>query len=184
MLIQKSNPVGIDVNLQKLQAHIYNRILAAVQARIPGFSADGIVSYPRCYRNRTSDGYIAENYQGSNEYKEVYHDDTKAMVSFFGISPRVEHDVKEHTDAHLVVFANLATLYPAITHRADEELHRELIRIIGPGYYGFEYTGIETGIENILREYPGSRRDERLQAVDMHPAHAFRINFSVRFNHC
>lgn len=177
MLITKVNPVGLDASLQKLQTRIHDQLVKRFGS---AGSWNQYRAYGRCYRNKTSAGYVAENYEGAGEYKEVFWDDTLAMISFFGAGARVQHQALESQDIHMVIFADLAQLFPAIGHRADEELHKTLLNIVGRGLAGFTYTGYETGIENVLREYPGSRQDGT--RFDMHPVHAFRLNFSTVYS--
>jgi len=178
MLITKTNPAGVDVPIQKVQEFLHARLLA-----LWNVSSNLYRSYGRCYRNKLDYGYVAENYEGANEYKEVYWDDNLAVISFFGVGTTIKHDkIKEYADVHLVFFLNLQKVKPAIAHRADEEVHRDLLRIVGESLYGLTYTGLDTGIDNVLREYPGSRRDKRLLAADMHPVHCFRLNFTLFYN--
>lgn len=177
MLVTKTDPVGIDYALQLLQTELHDALLTKWS-----ISSDDYKAYGRCYRKPTDQGYIAANYESGNEYKEVYYDDTLAALSFFGQSPRVALDQKESTDVHLIFFVNLAILKPWIEHRADEEVRKDVISVFAPCLYGFAYTGFEIFLENVLREYPGSRRDSRLSIVDMHPYHCFRINLKVLYD--
>ena len=176
MLVTKTNPVGIDYSLQLLQTELHDALLTKWSLSDSDYKA-----YGRCYRKPTENGYIAVNYESANEYKEVYADDTVKALSFFGQSPRVQLDQKESTDVHLVFFVNLAALKPSVTHRADEEVRRDVISVIGPGLYGFAYTGFELFVENVLREYPGTLRN-KISIVDMHPWHCFRINLKVLYD--
>jgi hypothetical protein len=177
MLATKTNPVGIDYNLQALQTDLHDALVAKW-----GISSDDYKSYGRCYRKPTDQGYIAVNYESGNEYKEVYCDDTLKALSFFGQSARVGFNQLESTEVHLVFFVNLAALKPLVAHRADEEVRKDVISLIGSASYGFAYMGFDLYLENVLREYPGSRRDSRLSIVDMHPYHCFRINLKVQYD--
>lgn len=181
MLIQKTTPVGIDVAIQKFQSYIHSALLAKWNITTE------YLSYPRASRNKTDDGYIAEVLQSGNSYKEVFHDDRNHASSFFGLSTRTDNEQGIHsTDVHLVFFTNVKKIKPSIAHRADEEVRLDVINASSSGMYGFQLESIETGIENVLREYPGSRRDDRLTAVDMQPNHCFRLNFSLTYdiNNC
>lgn len=178
MLITKTKPAGVDVPIQKVQEFLHTRLLA-----LWGISSDVYRAYGRCYRNKQDFGYIAENYEGKDEYKEVYWDDNLTVISFFGIGSSVKHDkIKESVDVHLVFFLDLKKVKPSILHRADEEVHTDLLKLLGEGREGMTYTGLDTGVDNVLREYPGSRRDKRLIAADMHPAHCFRLNFTLLYS--
>lgn len=183
MNITRTNPAGIDLYIQKLQTKLHDMLVGANYWNLSDQSQ--YRAYGRCYRNKTDDGYVAENYESAGEYKEVYWSDELAAVSFFGISSNVKTG---EADVHLVFFANLEKLAlkdtegDVVTHRADEELRLMVQRIIGKSAHGFQYESTELWIENVLREYPGSRRDARLKAVDMHPVHCFRINLKLLYN--
>lgn len=183
MLVTKTNPDGIDYPLQQLQTVLHDTLITTW-----GIDTATYKCYGRCYRNRIDGGYIAENYEGSNEYREVYWDDTLKALSFFGTSGRTLFNGKEFTDVHLIFFVNLAALKPSVTHRADEEVRKDVIDVLKVSTYGFTYTGFEMYIENVLKEYPGSRRDNRLMYVDMHPTHCFRANlkliYDINSNNC
>lgn len=179
MLVSKISPVGIDYRLQQLQTELHDRLLPKWNI------GDGeYKSYGRCYKKPSDNGYLAVNHEGGGEYSEVRWDDNTGLkaMSFFGQSPRVGFNQWEKTEVHLVYFVNLSTLKPTIEHRADEEVRKDVISLFAPALYGFEYNGFEIYLENVLREYPGSRRDKRLSIVDMHPYHCFRINLKVQYD--
>lgn len=180
MLIERTNPKGIDWYIAKLQRQIHNRLIATDTWNL---ASDQYRAYGRCYRNKTDDGYVAENYEANGEYREVYWDDSISALSFFGVSGSVNLEGPQaQASVHLVFFVNLAKVAPGITHRADEEVRRQVIEAIGASAHGFQPEGVELWLENVLREYPGSRRDNRLKFIDMHPIHCFRINFNLIFN--
>lgn len=176
MLKTLTNPVGIDWHLQNVQEKLYARLMK-------GWGDVDYACYGRAYRNKDrAEGYIAEVYEGANQYKEVYWDDARAAVSFFGIGPKVTKDAAHLLDVHLVFFVNLQKLKPTLTHRADEEVRQDVYNALGPAAFGLVYKSTELYLENVLREYPGTRREERLKAVDMHPVHCFRLNYQLTFN--
>jgi hypothetical protein len=176
MLIQIASPAGLDIDLQSAQEQLHD----ALSTVWPGVNYR---CYGRCYRNRTTEnGYIAENYEGNSEYKEVYFDDTVDALSFFGVSQRPVDQVYNQVMIHLVFFVNLKKIKPTLLHRADEEVHQDVYNALGFRTYGLEYKGTEYWIENVLKEYPGSRRDDRLKEVDMHPNHCFRLNYSLDYD--
>jgi len=177
MLITKTNPVGIDFYIQKLQTALHTKLLVAWEIDTSLYQC-----YGRAYRNKKDNGYIAEVYTGGNEYKEVYWDDKLAAISFFGISNNIKQDVGSVADIHLVYFVNIAKLKPTIAHRADEEVRNDVANVIGASLFSFEFNSIDMWLENVLREYAGSYRDQRLKAVDMHPVHCFRLNLNLKYN--
>lgn len=171
MLILRENPAGIDRQIQRLQERIYNGLIREW--------GDGIVynAYGRCYRNKTDDGYIAENYAGNKEYREVYLDDTCSALSFFGVSTSVSAGMMMSGQSHWVMFVDLSQVKPSEALRADEHVRMDVLNLLSGVHFGHQVVSYETGIENVLREYPGSRRDNRMAGADMHPWHSFRINF-------
>lgn len=186
MLIVKTNPVGIDLYIQRLQTKLHNALIDAAHWNLSDPSK--YECYGRCNRNKTKDGYIAEVYTGGNDYKEVYWNDALTAISFFGISNQVKRTVGAEADVHLVMFADLNKLAlkdkdgSTIAHRSDEELRQMVLGVIGKNSFGFTVQSVEMWIENVLKEYPGSRRDDRLKYVDMHPVHSFRINLNIKYN--
>ncbi len=182
MLITKTNPTGIDNAIQKLQEDLHGKLLTKW-----GINTNLYQSYGRCYKNKTKDGYVAELFTGGKDYKDAYWNDNLNAISFFSVADKIEAGMGQaKTKVSIIFFVNLSKLKPSITHRADEEVRQDVIRSIGTHSYGFTYEGFETGIENVLREYPGSRRDKGLEAVDMQPVHSFRINLSLIYknNNC
>jgi hypothetical protein len=179
MLIQKTGAVGMDVKIQQFQAKVYKALCNKW-----GLAENNEVfnAYERCYQNQIKDGYIAEVFTGVNEYKEVFFDDDLTAISFFGLSGNVKHELNEAAIIHLVFFVNLKKLKPSITHRADEEVRVDVMNACGTDFFGFEYLGMDLRVENVLKEYPGSRREVGLKYVDMHPKHCFRLNFSLSYN--
>lgn len=185
MLIIRTNPAGIDWYIQQLQSRLHTELINAENWNLPDTTK--YECYGRCYRNKTDDGYTAEVYVSANEYKEVYWNDSLTALSFFGIS-NLKRDIRSTADVHLVMFADLSKLAlkdrsaNTIQHRADEELRQMVLEIIGKHSFGFSVVGVDLWIESVLREYPGSRRDKRLNAVDMHPIHCFRINLKLIYD--
>jgi len=188
MVILKTSPTGIDFYIQNLQKKIHDQLVGPDFLNLT--DSDKYIGYGRAYRNRLPEGgYIAENYEGAGEYKEIYWNDNLSILSFFGLSnPPIKKEVTNQTEIHLVFFANLEKLAikdsdgNLIVHRADEELRSMVQTIIGRNSFGFRYDSTELWLENVLKEYPGSRREDRLKFVDMHPIHCFRINLKLFYN--
>lgn len=182
MLIQKPNPTGIDAPINQLQELLYDRLLKVWNK---GRNSQDLIqwnSYARCYRNRAEDGYVAELYDGGNQYKEVYWDDSLDVVSFFGQSVDIASDMQLRNQIHLVFFANITRLKNTDDYRLDEEVRNDVLKVVGDGWYGMEVENVELSLDRCLREYPGSRREDRLKYVDMQPIHCFRINFKAAYD--
>jgi hypothetical protein len=177
MLNLIETPAAEHIAVQKFQRKIHERLL-----KLWGLSTDDYQSYGLAYRNQTKDGYIAQWYLGEGNYSnDLYFDDKYKAVSFFGLSGGFTHDVGDTVKVHLVFFVDVQKIKPTV-HRADAEIRQDVVGVCSNGLYGFNYEGMDLWLENVLREYNGSRRDERLKYIDMHPKHCFRLNFELRFN--
>ena len=182
MLIQKTDPMGIDVAIQALQDKLYAGVINQW-----GIQGSKYKCYARCYRNRKEAGYVAENYEGNKEYKEVYHDDALYASSFFGISDNIEISEANTAAVHLIMFVNLDMVKPTAEQRADEEVRTEVCNILDAGLSHSVVRSVDLTVERVLREYRGSLRDDRLKNIDMHPVHCFRVNLELVYeniNNC
>ena len=177
MLITVQTPTGMDAIIYDVQNVLHDALLSRW-----AIDSGQYLSYGRCYRNKKGNGYVAEVYQGGNEYKEVYWDDSVSAISFFGIGNTITNGNRQTLPVHLVVFANLEKLKPTNTNRADEDLRWDFLNILKDSVHGQSVKSTVLGIENVLQEYPGSYRDERLKTVDMHPVHSFRIDLELTYD--
>lgn len=175
-----NTPLGVDVPIQQLQSDMFTQL-----RNVWGLSEDDWESYGRVYRNQNQDGYVPEAYKIDGNYTEVFLNDTVAVSSFFGLGEQTTYDIGFRVPVHLVFNVNLSALKKEMFHRADEEVRRDVKLYLADYSFGFTLTTIETGIDNVFREYPGSRRNDSLRARDMHPYHMFRANMTLfyRDNH-
>lgn len=102
-------------------------------------------AYHRAFLNERDEKVVPEILSSGNEYIEVQLNDNIAGLSFFV----VQNDYTAKTQTQMsgtvnIYFAvNLKTLYPLISERALEYLHRDVLEIIK--YSSFMITGITTG---------------------------------------
>lgn len=178
MIALKSNPVDIDVPIQRLQQHLYTELLDLWSLEEGQYSA-----YGRCYRNQTKDGYVPEVYDGNDEYREVFCDDRLAALSFFGVGDTIPLSRKIRAviecPVHLVMFVQLDQI-KNLTHRSDVEARRDVQTLVHERF-GFGVQAIKTGIDNVFSEYSGTRRSDWLKFRDMHPFHVFRLDMLVNY---
>lgn len=186
MLFPKTAPVGVDIPIQKLQSYLHEKLLTKWGLQNAQYEA-----YGRCYRNQKESGYVAEVYVGGGEYKEVYLDDRISVLSFFGLSGDIDFEVTNTADVHLIFWVNIKKLYPAITHRADEEVRKDVQELIQKKMYGFTLTDVRLGIERVHQEYRGTimaaqANLDTLKYRDMHPFHCFRFDLKLLYDikHC
>lgn len=180
MIHQRSTPVGIDWFIDKLQKAIFDKLTAKWPVGLK------YEAYPRCYRNQKDQGYVAEVYTKDKEYADVLWNDTLGALSFFGLSNTpIQFRMGATANIHLIFFVDLDKIFPTSKinpqYRADEEVRKQVVDIIGLGLYGATLNSVEFWKDNVLREYSGSRLNN-LIAVDMHPRHCFRLNLTLNYN--
>ena len=126
MLHLKKIPVGIDTTIQALQKKLNNKLITTW-----GISDELYRCYGRCYRNQSANGYVPEVFiSDSVGYKDLFLDDNYAATSFFGVERMdINDDFRGEADVHLVFAVNLKQSKPSIRHRADEEVHQDVIKV-------------------------------------------------------
>jgi hypothetical protein len=173
MLVVKDSPIGVDKAIQQKQVMLYKQLEKAGWSEYDG--------YGRAYRNRTPDrGFIAEAFVGGGEYKEIFWDDRLNAISFFfPADSAVDSKGSLKQEVALIFFVNVDKLKPSTLYRNDEEIRQEVLK-----FFGSSVVSIQTGVDNVLREFSGSRKRMLEALVDMHPRHCFRINFNLIYTHC
>lgn len=187
MLNVITNPVGIDAEIKRFQTDLHNSLMEKWGLDVNVAAENKLYQcYGRCYRNKKDNGYIAEVFDGGKDYKDAYWDDSLRAISFFGISNSIRHELVEKAEVHLVFFVDLKKLKPTLVNRADEEVRLDVLNAVADSPGSFVYTSMDLWLENVLKEYPGTYRDERLKTVDMQPRHCFRLNFTLLYdkNNC
>lgn len=183
-LIRKTSPVGIDIPIDRLQDLLYNGFGVNISALSWVTAENGYQSYHRAYRNEDNQdeaGQIVEAYDGTNEYIDVFYSDNFSASSFFLTDENIGTDGHLYnTDISIIFQLNLAETYPNITHRADEEAHREVLLMLeNAPWPAYSITGLITGIDNV---YAALNLD-KIRYTDMHPRHAFMVNMNVEYEY-
>lgn len=174
-IVSKTNPIGIDAvvdSLQnKLQTLVTNNEWTALQI------------YPRAYKNETDNGIKPEIFTeyDTKEYQEVLFDDNYDATCFFLMNDNLNVvNLGQRVEGNLsIIFqVKLPKIKPSITHRADEEVRYDILRVLERNRYNWEITNIITGIDNV---YTGFNTDG-IQWTDMSEWHVFRIEMSGTYN--
>lgn len=175
--VTKTAPVGIDVNIQKLQTSVYNYLLSEWE-----LTADQYTSYGRVYKNQLDNGFVAEAYMGSNEYKEVYLDDKVLVTSFIGKgeSETISNDSNK-ANIFIVFMLNVSAIKSDVTHRADAEIAVDIQNALLLSPF-VTITESATGVDNVLKEYTGTRKDMGLKYRDMQPYLFLRFNMTMSYD--
>lgn len=166
-LIRKISPKGIDVNIDRIQEHL----------AIDFSSWTNFTCYPRIYKEDTESGVKPMNYVGEGEYVDVFTNDNIDGSCFF-----YEEDTRNATDngyfnstkLSIVFQVKLDKFYLNVLHRADEEIHNDIIislKKVTPN----KVTGIVNRIENVYSEFDTSQ----VQFDDIGGFHVFRIDMNI-----
>lgn len=179
-LVQKTNPVGIDFEINQIQKRMYDYFASIGWADHE--------SYPRAYVNPKDEGTIPEVYVGNKEYKECLFDDKFNVTSFFIADDTRSFDAdggQISQDISIIFQANIKTLYPSILHRADEEMHKHIYNsIVGAGIQD-RLSSIITGVENVYSDLsiPASFI-EKVKLDDMSNFHVVKVDLTLPFSFC
>ena len=170
MKFQRTNPKGLDVAIIRFQNHLETKL---------AFS--NWDNFDRAYLNeKNPTGLVPEYYDADGEYQEVLYNDTVDISSFFFRSSKVEKvETGYECDVALIVQCDLPSLFPSITHRADEELAR-MFELASDNYHlddDFELVDVEYLINNVYREFD----KKQVQFDDISNRHVVRFNYRVRY---
>ncbi len=167
MIYKKISPIGLDRNIQFIQERIYENLQTVF-----GIAETTILSYGRVYKIEKGDSYTLRWYKSAEDYEE--HDmllEDKYAVHYFFIEADSRSFISQYeTDVDVYFFVNLKTVKPSITHRADEEVKRD-IQCILRKFEGFQ------GLERI-KDLPGFE-----VKMDMQPFHSFKSTIKIRYDY-
>ena len=179
MIYTLPTPVGIDISIQAMQ-----NLLFAQLKNTWNITADQWDCYGRVERNidKESNDYIPEYlYPTANgyEYKEVLLNDKMAVTSFFGAVLNTKYsNGSALADVSAIFMINLGIIRGGTL---AENAREDLIKLFKAKPMGFTLVGWQEGIENVFREYPGTRRDN-LKLRDMYPWKSLRFNTQVLYS--
>lgn len=179
-LITKTDPVGLDIVIDKFQRFLFSRL---------GFS--NWDSYPRIYSNvehdsevKNSRRLIPEHFsENDDDYIEIFTDDNADISTFFHASPRRTHsDMVGFVDVSWIVQVQLDKLFPNITHRADEEFVNavEQASLNFSGYDRFKHVETVFTINDVYQEWV---KDD-VKIDDLQPFFVARFKYEAKYNRC
>ena len=161
----KTNPIGLDAVIAKIQTKLYDKLTA-----LWGVTLEG---YPRCYEIKRDKKTTIEHFISASDYVSLIHVDKN---KFFFLNKK---DYKQNsnraydTEVELFFVVNVKECKTSINHRADEEVRLDVMNVLSTiGNIGVDTT-ISTGIENVFKGYDYRFTD------DMQPYHCFKITMSV-----
>jgi len=129
--------IGIDSIIETLRLQFVSKLWTSY----PTYSAKG-----RAFLNVRDGRIVPEVLVSGNEYQEVMLDDTLPAHLFFVVGDvyEVNRNVM-NCDVDIYFAVNLKTVYPSVTERAVEYVHRDVIKLLG--FSQFNVNKITTGRE-------------------------------------
>lgn len=183
MILAKTNPVGLDVVVHRIQKDIHKAF--DVKWSVGGNTDKGIICFPRCYVNfkdsnkfKEYNDKIIEYFDSSttDDYEDILDSESNKMIVLH------THDIDDLSDVNgknfkttyleLIFIVDLSVAYPNITHRADEEARSEVTKIVEK-IQNCKVYRIVRGLNKVFGDikYPSS--------LDLHPSHCFKIVLKV-----
>jgi len=141
MLYTKLNPVGIDLQIQRAQIYLHDKLETA-------FNCD-ITAYGRAYKDNNKGSIKPLAYIGEGEYIELLTDDRINGLHYFFIE-NDESNVLSRTCMSdnevdiIFIVDDLSKVKGSITHYADEEIKEEIKSYLRSF---FEITSVTKGEE-------------------------------------
>jgi hypothetical protein len=181
MLIQKTNPIGIDKVIDDIQLRLESEN-----------SLPYCVFYPRIYKNPNKDNRkktkIPEVSISVFDYEEVLMNDLKHnqdvfLTAFFNVSDSREmiSTGKFKTEISVIFqCSDLSKLLPSLSFRSDEELLNHFVAILYNWRNDIKLKSIETGVENVYKEFA----QDKIRLTDMSERFVFRLNLDVNYQTC
>ena len=168
----RQNPVGVDVEIGKIQSFIYNKIID--RWNLPDFSG-----YGRVYKNKKNGLIVPEYYVSEKEYEEVLLDDRLNGIMFFspGDNTQVYGDLLIQ-ECDIIFTFNLKCLEFS-NEREDEKIRQVILSSLSDYNSKIDFVKqITTGLNNVYRDYNGVAN----YFYDMQDFHHFKVTLELRYN--
>lgn len=160
----KTNPVGLDQEIGKIQKILYDKL-----SNIWSGDFDG---YPRCYIVRRDKLNTIEYYQGNKEYGNLVNTD-KSKFFFVAESDRTtENKVHFSQRVELYFILDLKACYPDVLHRCDEEVRQDVLDILSK-HCSCDIDSLVVGLKNVFSSVSYK------ETFDTQPKHCFRIDLII-----
>lgn len=166
------NPKGIDRPIQEMQQLFAAHLWGSLSPSKKGY-------YHRVFANGRRGEAIPEIYTGNGEYNEVLFDDMLSAQLWFDVADSTESLANGQIvqGCGIVVIVNLKDIYPTLAHRAEEESHLSVQKVLSRMPREFELIGITTGL-NAFGQY----NTDKLKYPNMHPWHVFRFDCKIHYS--
>lgn len=167
----KTNPIGLDAKIQRLQTSLFSQLNTLWGLTSP----NELDAYGRCYVIEQDGERTARFFKTPNEYQIVSVAERNKFFFLNRTASKKIDTIRYETTLELIFLLDVVKLKPNVTHRADIEVQADVELILNQ-FDNVWVDSIETGFENVLR---GMNYD---QESDMQPYHGFRYNLKVIYS--
>ena len=171
----KASPVGIDFVIDEIQQRIYQPLVDRW---------GDLDVYGRVYSNvkvapNGDEEFILERYSGNGDYEPVLFSDENKLFFIQGNNPSISFG-KANNDLWVVCIVDLDSIKNTV-HRADEEVHVDLLSVLSTTVPSRDIVEVQYGIENLRSLANEAFDDSNFRFSDIHPNHVFMIRLDVSY---
>lgn len=174
----KQTPAGVDIAITAHQNYFYPAML-----KVFGMTDDAAFDlYGRAHHNPKSDGMVPEVLAGS-EYKDVLFNDAKTIgQGFYEVGSRVGYQAGsgQAQVALILQYTMTGITNGKYNPMHDEQVNQAVMEIVRRPRFGFVFTGLVKGVNNIFKEYPQWK--DAVKFSDVYPWHVLRLEFNLIYN--
>lgn len=171
MLYTKTEAIGIDVPIQKVQRLLYDKLSLLWGVNIS--------AYGRAYLLKRKDNVLPEVFVSGKDYKDVLSLDDNRFFFVQSESAKKINSTRYETDIDIYFILNLKEVKSDISHRADEEVHNDVNYILNQTELDID--SIEVGLDNVIKDFKINNRDN-FNFSDFEPYHIFKVKCSVKYD--
>jgi predicted DNA-binding ArsR family transcriptional regulator len=167
----KTSPVGIDFFIDNIQKRIYTTLLE---------KWGSLDIYGRVYTKTHEEGVSLERYKGDGEYEKVLFSEGNKIFFVQGQKPEINYQTITD-DLWGVCVVDIESIIN-VNHRADEEVHRDLMTALSNAVPGRNIIGLEYGMDNLKRVVEDPFEFGNFKYSDNHPYHVFMVKLNAEYS--
>ena len=168
---RKQDPVGIDGPIDTIQRIVYGPL-----SKLWG----EIEMYGRVYKKAEKDGISLERYIGDGEYEKVLFNEGNKVFFVQGKKPEME-DARFSNDLYIVSIVDIERI-SGTQHRADEEVHLDMVSELSKVIEPDNILGLEYGMDNLKRVVEDVFEFGNFKYSDIQPYHVFMVRCKVSYS--
>lgn len=178
MNFPKDNPAGIDISITAHQNYFY-----PAMKKVFGVTDDSAFDlYARVHNNTRDGGSVPEVLIGS-EYKDVLFNDTKQVgQGFYMVGSKVGYSSGSgQAQVSLILQYTMTGITGGkYSPMHDEQVNQAVMEIARRPRFGFVFTALAKGVDNVFKEYP--KWKDAVKFSDIYPWHILRLDFNLIYN--